>query len=432
MVLFYWFFLYIFWALLLLIPIGRVYVRIMTYSYLISIFLISTFLIIIYNKSIIWYQIIIRFYNVQPFYINNIIGIDGFSISLILLCTFLLINCLLIFWFLRYKINLYCLLVTLVLWLLINLFSTLDLLLFYIYFEGIVVPMFLIIGIWGSRNRRIYAAYQFFLYTLLGSILVLVAILSILWNKGTTSIEFFLQSEFFGNRQLLIWMLLFFGFSVKIPIVPLHIWLPEAHVEAPTPGSIILAGILLKLGSYAILRLLLFSIIDLPYDYIIILINLGLISFMHASFTAYGQIDIKKIIAYSSVAHMNFALLGLFSNSILGFAGFYHLMFGHAITSGALFMAIGVIHDRYKTRLILYYSSLVIFMPVFSFIFFLLILSNFGFPCTFNFVGEFLILVGISEYSILLIILSAIAVVYTLYILYLYIINYFLDLFKKY
>lgn len=225
---------------------------------------------------------------------------------------------------------------------------------------------------------------------------------------------------------------MFLGFSVKIPIVPLHMWLPEAHVEAPTPGSVILAGILLKLGSYAIIRLLLFSLNEIPYDFIFIFLNIGLISFLHASFSAFAQIDIKKIIAYSSVAHMNFSLLGLFSFSILGVAGFYYLMFGHAITSGALFLGIGVLYDRYKTRLIFYYGALVIFMPLFSILFFLLILSNFGFPGTSNFVGEILILAGMSSFSNLLIVLSVIAAVYTLFILYLYIIKYFLVLFLMY
>jgi len=190
--------------------------------------------------------------------------------------------------------------------------------------------------------------------------------------------------------------------------------LPEAHVEAPTPGSVILAGILLKLGSYAIIRLLLFSINDLPYDYIFILLNIALIGCIHSSFAAYGQVDAKKIIAYSSVAHMNFSLLGLFSNTLYGLVGFYYLMFGHAITSGALFLAIGVFYDRYKTRLIFYYGSLVVFMPLFSLLFFILTLSNIGFPGTVNFVGEFFILSGMCDYAIVLIILSTVAVVYTL------------------
>lgn len=185
-------------------------------------------------------------------------------------------------------------------------------------------------------------------------------------------------------------------------------------MEAPTPGSIILAGILLKLGSYAIIRLLSTSLDIIVYDLIFILINIALFSFLHASFSAYGQIDIKKVIAYSSVAHMNFSLVGFLSNFILGIMGFYHLMFGHAITSGALFLGIGILYDRYKTRLIFYYSSLVIFMPVFSIIFFILILSNFGFPGTFNFIGEFLVLCGISYYSNMLIIISAVAFIYTM------------------
>jgi NADH:ubiquinone oxidoreductase subunit 4 (subunit M) len=259
--------------------------------------------------------------------------------------------------------------------------------------------MFLLIGIWGSRSRKIYASYQFFVYTLLGSVFVLLCFLSIYFNKGSSSFDFFLNSYFFTNRQLIIWILMFLGFAVKIPMIPLHIWLPEAHVEAPTPGSVILAGILLKLGSYAIIRLLLVFFFFIVYDLIFIILVISLLGFTYASMVALSQIDIKKIIAYSSVAHMNFSLFGMFSYSIIGIAGMFFLMLGHAITSGALFLGIGVLYDRYKTRLIFYYGSLVIFMPVFSIIYFIFILSNFGFPGTINFVGEFLILLGGFNFS---------------------------------
>jgi len=207
---------------------------------------------------------------------------------------------------------------------------------------------------------------NFFIYTLLGSIFVLLVILSIYFNKGTSSFDYMLNIYIFNNRQVILLFFLFIGFGVKIPIMPVHVWLPEAHVEACTPGSIILASILLKLGSYAMLRLLIIFFFNISNDIIFFLLILSLVSFTYASMTALSQIDIKKIIAYSSVAHMNFSLLGLFSNNILGLSGIYFLMYGHAITSGALFLSIGILYDRYKTRLIFYYGNLVLFMPIFS------------------------------------------------------------------
>lgn len=310
--------------------------------------------------------------------------------------------------------NIYSFLLFFSLWVLLNIFSSLDLIFFYIFFEGIVIPMFFLIGIWGSRRRKIYASYQFFIYTLLGSIFVLLVILSIYSNKGSSSFDFILNSYFFSNRQLIWIILLFIGFGVKIPIMPLHVWLPEAHVEAPTPGSIILASILLKLGSYAMIRLLIVLFFNISSDIIFFILILSLFGFTYGSMTALSQIDIKKIIAYSSISHMNFSLIGLFSESFLGLSGIYFLMFGHAITSGALFLSIGILYDRYKTRLIFYYGSLVVFMPIFAILMFILILSNFGFPGTINFVGEFLILVGGFSYSNIIIFLTSFGMVLTL------------------
>ena len=310
--------------------------------------------------------------------------------------------------------NIYSFLLFFSLWVLLNIFSSLDLIFFYIFFEGIVIPMFFLIGIWGSRRRKIYASYQFFVYTLLGSVFVLLVILSIYFNKGSSSFDFILNSYFFSNRQLIWIILLFIGFGVKIPIMPLHVWLPEAHVEAPTPGSIILASILLKLGSYAMIRLLIVLFFNISSDIIFFILILSLFGFTYGSMTALSQIDIKKIIAYSSISHMNFSLIGLFSESFLGLSGIYFLMFGHAITSGALFLSIGILYDRYKTRLIFYYGSLVVFMPIFAILMFILILSNFGFPGTINFVGEFLILVGGFSYSNIIIFLTSFGMVLTL------------------
>jgi proton-translocating NADH-quinone oxidoreductase chain M len=304
---------------------------------------------------------------------------------------------------------------------LINTFASLDLFLFFIFFEGIVIPMFLLISIWGSRSRRVYASYLLLSYTLLGSVFIFVCILYIYSNIGSSSFIYILNTFFFTNKQLLIFLAFFIGFGIKVPLVPLHIWLPEAHVEAPTPGSVILAGIILKLGIYAILRLLFGFIFDIHKDVLFFILIISLIGFLYASQVALSQIDIKKIIAYSSIAHMNFSLLGLFSETIVGLIGLFYLMVGHAITSSALFLGIGVLYDRYKTRLICYYGSLVLLMPIFSVIYFLFILSNFGFPGTFNFVGEFLVIVGIFKSSSTLLFFSLLPMILSLvYSLFLY------------
>jgi len=402
------------WIFGLIIYNNYNYVRILNYFYLINIFLISFFILIIMNKSIFWYQLVYKFNTLNYIYLSYIIGIDNISICLILLCAFIIVFCLLLYWYLNYQYTLYSFTLFFSLWILINIFGSIDLFFFFIFFEGIVIPMFFIIGIWGSRKRKIYASYLFFIYTLLGSIFVLFVILSIFFNKGSSSFDFIINSFFYSNRLLIIILFLFLGFGVKIPIMPLHLWLPEAHVEAPTPGSIILASILLKLGSYAMMRLLIILFFNISIDAIFFILLVSLFGFSYASLVAINQIDIKKIIAYSSIAHMNFSLLGFFSESLIGLSGLYFLMFGHAITSGALFLSIGILYDRYKTRLIFYYSSLVVFMPIFSIIMFFLILSNFGFPGTINFVGEFLILVGAFKYSNTLIIFSSIGMILTL------------------
>jgi proton-translocating NADH-quinone oxidoreductase chain M len=389
-------------------------IRLLSYFYFLVYFLLSLFILLILNKSIIWYQIIFKFYTISFIDISYIIGIDGISISFILLCSFIILFCFLLYWYLNYLLNFYSFILFFSLWVLINIFASIDLVFFYIFFEGVVIPMFFLIGIWGSRKRKIYASYQFFIYTLLGSVFVLLVILSVYFNKGSSSFDFILNAYFFSNRHLLLLIFLFIGFGVKVPIMPLHIWLPEAHVEAPTPGSIILASILLKLGSYAILRIMLVLFFNVSLDFIFFILVLSLFSFTYASMVALSQIDIKKIIAYSSIAHMNFSLFGIFSESLLGLSGIFFLMFGHAITSGALFLSIGVLYDRYKTRLIFYYGSLVLFMPIFAICMFILILSNFGFPGTINFVGEFLILVGAFEYSNVIVFLSAFGMILTL------------------
>jgi len=290
--------------------------------------------------------------------------------------------------------------------LMIGVFCILDVFLFYIFFESILIPMFLIVGIWGSRERKIRAAYQFFLYTLIGSVLMLLAILFLYYQAGTTDLQILLTTEISERRQLLLWFAFFCSFSVKVPMIPFHLWLPEAHCEAPTAGSVILAGILLKLGTYGFIRwsIPLFPSASLYFAPLIYVISV--IGIIYASLTTLRQVDLKKIIAYSSVAHMGICTLGIFSFNIQGIEGAILLMLGHGFVASALFLCVGMLYDRTKTRLVKYYGGLVHTMPMFSIVFFFFTLGNLGLPCTSNFVGEILVLIGAFQINPFLTVLA--------------------------
>jgi len=336
------------------------------------------------------------------------LGIDGISLFFILLTTFLLPACLLASWeSIQTSVKEYCLLFLILETLVLAVFSTLDVLLFYVFFESVLLPMFLIIGVWGSRERKIRAAYQFFLYTLLGSVFMLLALLFLYFQAGTTDLEILLTTEISERRQLLLWLAFFCSFAVKVPMIPVHIWLPEAHVEAPTAGSVILAGVLLKLGTYGFLR---FSLPLFPYASLYftpLIYTLSILGIIYASLTTLRQIDLKKIIAYSSVAHMGFVTMGLFSFNLQGIEGALLLMLSHGLVSGALFLCIGCLYDRHKTRLIHYYGGCVHVMPVFSTLFLFFTLGNLSLPGTSSFIGEFLILVGSFQANTLIATLAA-------------------------
>lgn len=259
--------------------------------------------------------------------------------------------------------------------------------------------MFVLICIWGSRERKIYAAYLLFFFTLFNSIFILIGFLNIIFLFGSSNLFFFKYNLSYFLRFIFIFLFLFFGFSVKVPIIPIHIWLPEAHVEAPTVGSILLAGLILKLGSYIYLRILVVNFFSIILYFYILLWNIFLLGVVFSIFTCLSQLDLKKIVAYSSISHMNFSLIGLFSGKLIGILGSVFFLIGHAFVSSLFFFIVGVIYDRYKTRYIYYFGGLTTYMPLVSFIFFFCILSDFSFPGTVNFLSEILIFIVCFFYN---------------------------------
>nr|YP_009561107.1 NADH dehydrogenase subunit 4 [Chenopodium quinoa]QAR49069.1 NADH dehydrogenase subunit 4 [Chenopodium quinoa] len=344
--------------------------------------------------------------------INFYLGIDGISLFFVILTTFLIPICILVGWSGMRSYGKEYITASLIReFLMIAVFCMLDLLLFYVLFESVPIPMFIIIGVWGSRQRKIKAAYQFFLYTLLGSVFMLLAILLILLQTGTTDLQILLTTEFSERRQIFLWIAFFASFAVKVPMVPVHIWLPEAHVEAPTAGSVILAGILLKLGTYGFLRFSIPMFPEATLCFTPFIYTLSAIAIIYTSLTTLRQIDLKKIIAYSSVAHMNFVTIGMFSLNIQGIGGSILPMLSHGLVSSALFLCVGVLYDRHKTRLVRYYGGLVSTMPNFSTIFFFFTLANMSLPGTSSFIGEFLILVGAFQRNSLVATLAALGMI---------------------
>ena len=376
------------------------------------IFILTLLLWIFFNNELGNFVYVIHLPWLSIFNIYYTLGVDGISVFFIILTTFLTPICILISWkSIVYKIKEYLIMLLITELLLINVFAVLDLFFFYIFFESVLIPMFIIIGIWGSRQRKIHAAYQFFFYTLFGSIIMLIGIVVIYFHTGTTDIQLLAQTEFSNYRQIFLWLAFFCSFAVKVPMLPVHIWLPEAHVEAPTAGSVILAGVLLKLGTYGIIR---FMLPLFPYAVLYftpLVFTMCVIAIIYSSATTIRQIDLKKIIAYSSVAHMNFALLGLFTNNTQGIEGSLFFMLGHGVVSSALFLSIGILYDRYHTRNILYYGGLVQVMPLFSIFFLIFTLANIGLPGTVNFIGEFLVLVGTWKVNTTVIFLGSIGMI---------------------
>jgi proton-translocating NADH-quinone oxidoreductase chain M len=376
-------------------------------------FFISILLWLKFDMSTSKYQFVEKFFSVPYSNMHIYIGVDGISLFFVLLTTFLIPICLLASWdSVKIHIREYSIAFLFMESALICVFTVLDLLFFYIFFEAILIPMFLVIGVWGSRERKIRAAYQFFVYTLVGSVLMLLGILWIYFQVGSTDIQVLTTVEFSLNAQLILWLAFFASLAVKIPMVPAHIWLPEAHSEAPTAGSVILAGVLLKMGGYGFLRFSIPMFPDASIYFTPLVYTMSVIAVIYTSLTTLRQVDMKRIIAYSSVAHMGFVTIGLFTLNIQGIEGSMLLMLSHGIVSSALFLCVGVIYDRHKTRIIKYYSGLTVKMPIFSIIFLFFIMANIGFPGTSSFVSEFLVLIGAFKSNIFVTVLAATGVIW--------------------
>ncbi|WP_313524278.1 NADH-quinone oxidoreductase subunit M [Shinella sp.] len=322
------------------------------------------------------------------------LGVDGISMLFVILSTFLMPFCVLASWHsVEKRLKEYMIAFLLLEVFMVGVFVSLDIVLFYVFFEAGLIPMFIIIGVWGGKDR-VYASYKFFLYTLLGSVLMLLAIMAMYWQAGTTDITELLAYNFPAHMQTWLWLAFFASFAVKMPMWPVHTWLPDAHVQAPTAGSVILAGVLLKLGGYGFIRFSL-AMFPLASDYFApFVFTLSVIAIIYTSLVALMQDDIKKLIAYSSVAHMGYVTMGIFAANMQGLQGAIFQMLSHGIVSGALFLCVGVVYDRLHTREIAAYGGLVNNMPKYAVAFMIFTMANVGLPGTSGFVGEIMTLVG--------------------------------------
>ena len=348
-------------------------------------------------------------------------GVDGISMLFVILTTFLMPLCILASWeSIEERVKEYMIAFLVLETLMLGVFCALDLVLFYLFFEGGLIPMFLIIGVWGGK-RRVYASFKFFLYTLLGSVLMLLAMMAMYWHAGTSDIPTLLTTKFPADMQWWLWLAFFASFAVKMPMWPVHTWLPDAHVEAPTAGSVILAGILLKMGGYGFLR---FSLPMFPLasqELAPLVFALSIVAIIYTSLVALVQEDIKKLIAYSSVAHMGFVTMGIFTASQQGIDGAIFQMLSHGLVSAALFLCVGVVYDRMHTREIAAYGGLVERMPMYAFAFMIFTMANVGLPGTSGFVGEFLTLLAAFKANTWVAIFATFGVILSAaYALYLY------------
>lgn len=360
-------------------------------------FILSLFMLVDFDGTSAEFQFVENLEWFPALGINYHMGIDGISLFFVILSTFLTPICILASWnSIQKRVKEYMVAFLILETFMIGTFCALDAVLFYVFFEGVLIPMFIIIGVWGGP-RRVYSAFKFFLYTLLGSVLMLVALLALYLQAGTSNIPTLIANPVVRDMQLWLWLAFFASFAVKMPMWPVHTWLPDAHVEAPTAGSVILAGVLLKMGGYGFLR---FSIPMFPEAtefFTPMVMWLSVIAIIYTSLVALVQEDMKKLIAYSSVAHMGFVTLGIFTATTQGIEGGIFQMLSHGIISAALFLCVGVVYDRLHTRDIGRYGGLVKNMPKYATVFMLLMLGSVGLPGTSGFVGEFLVLMGVFQ-----------------------------------
>jgi len=383
-------------------------------------FLLSLYLWFVFDNTVPEFQFVENRKWIAGF-VNYKVGVDGISILFIILTTFITPLCIIsVNSTIENRLKDFLIAILLMETLMIGVFCSLDLLVFYLFFEGGLIPMFLIIGIWGGE-RRVYSAFKFFLYTLLGSVLMLVAIISIYWMTGTTDVEKLYEIGIDTKYQNLLWLAFFTSFAVKTPMWPVHTWLPDAHVEAPTAGSVLLAAILLKMAGYGFIRFSL-GLFPIASEYFIPLIYLlSLVAIIYTSLVALMQDDMKKLIAYSSVAHMGFVTLGIFTMTQQGIEGSIFQMISHGLVSAALFLCVGVIYDRMHTRLISQYGGIVSIMPKYAILLMIFTLGAIGLPGTSGFIGEFLILMGTFKKNFLVATIASLGVILAAaYMLWLY------------
>ena len=383
-------------------------------------FILSLYLWYIFDKTNLDFQFVEERVWLEGF-INYKVGIDGISILFIILTTFITPLCIIsVNSTIKNRLKDFLIAILFMETMMIGVFCSLDLVIFYLFFEAGLIPMFLIIGIWGGA-RRVYSAFKFFLYTLLGSVLMLVAIITIYWMTGTTDVIELYKIGIGAKYQNLLWLAFFSSFAVKTPMWPVHTWLPDAHVEAPTAGSVLLAAILLKMAGYGFIR---FSVglFPLASEYFVPLVfGLSLIAIIYTSFVALMQEDMKKLIAYSSVAHMGFVTMGIFTMTPQGIEGSIFQMISHGIISAALFLCVGVVYERMHTREISKYGGVVSVMPRYAIVFMVFTLGALGLPGTTGFIGEFLILLGTFKVNFLVATIASLGVILgAAYMLWLY------------
>ena len=384
-------------------------------------FLFSLVIWIYFESGTAAFQFEERFDWLPQYKIGYHMGVDGISMLFVILSTFLMPICILASWeSITKMVREYMIAFLILETMMVGMFCAMDMVLFYVFFEAVLIPMYLIIGIWGG-GRRVYSAFKFFLYTLTGSVLLLVALLAMYFQVGTTDIPALMAANFSRDMQYWLWLGMFASFAVKVPMWPVHTWLPDAHVDAPTAGSVILAGVLLKMGGYGFLRFSLPMLPEASAYFTPLVYTLSVIAVIYTSLVALVQEDMKKLIAYSSVAHMGFVTIGVFGANQQAVEGAIFQMLSHGVVSGALFLCVGVVYDRLHTREISRYGGLVNNMPKYAFAFMVFMMASVGLPGTAGFVGEFLVLGGTFQVSTTTALLAATGVVLgAAYMLFLY------------